>query len=93
LLGLNLQNATVAIQGFGNVGGWAAILSHHMGMKVVAVSGVCAVVFRTVPLPEMPHWLEAGGRGALAGGAALAGGLALGAIPELRDAIRRTVGR
>jgi hypothetical protein len=41
----------------------------------------------------MPHWLEAGGRGALAGGAALAGGLALGAIPELRDAIRRTVGR
>jgi glutamate dehydrogenase (NAD(P)+) len=40
LLGLDLQNATVAIQGFGNVGGWAAILSHQMGMKVVAVSDV-----------------------------------------------------
>jgi O-antigen/teichoic acid export membrane protein len=62
-------------------------------LKVAAVSSICAVVFRTVPLPEMPHWLEAGGRGALAGGAALAGGLALGAIPELRDAIRRTIGR
>jgi len=62
-------------------------------LKVAAVSGGCAVVFRTLPLPEMPHWLEAGGRGALAGGAALAGGLALGAIPELRDAIRRTLGR
>jgi O-antigen/teichoic acid export membrane protein len=62
-------------------------------LKVAAVSSVCAVVFRTVLLPEMPHWLEAGGRGALAGGAALAGGLALGAIPELRDAIRRTIGR
>ena len=40
LIGLDLQNATVAIQGFGNVGGWAAILCHRMGMKVVAVSDV-----------------------------------------------------
>ena len=40
LIGLDLQNATVAIQGFGNVGGWAAILCHQMGMKVVAVSDV-----------------------------------------------------
>ncbi len=40
LLGLDLQNASVAIQGFGNVGGWAAKLSHQMGMKVVAVSDI-----------------------------------------------------
>jgi len=40
LIGLDLQNATVAIQGFGNVGGWAAILCHEMGMKVIAVSDV-----------------------------------------------------
>jgi glutamate dehydrogenase (NAD(P)+) len=39
VLGLDLQQgAEVAIQGFGNVGGWAAILCHQMGMKVVAVS-------------------------------------------------------
>jgi glutamate dehydrogenase (NAD(P)+) len=45
LLGLDLQNATVAIQGFGNVGGWAAILVHQMGMKVVAVSDVSAAFY------------------------------------------------
>jgi glutamate dehydrogenase (NAD(P)+) len=38
VLGLDLQGATVAVQGFGNVGGWAAILCHQMGMKVIAVS-------------------------------------------------------
>lgn len=37
-LGIELQGAPVAIQGFGNVGGWAAILCHQMGMKVIAVS-------------------------------------------------------
>ena len=35
---MNLHGAEVAIQGFGNVGGWAAILCHQMGMKVIAVS-------------------------------------------------------
>lgn len=38
VLGLDLQSVEVAIQGFGNVGGWAAILAHQMGMKVIAVS-------------------------------------------------------
>ncbi len=38
VLNLDLQGAEVAIQGFGNVGGWAAILCHQMGLKVVAVS-------------------------------------------------------
>lgn len=40
LLGLDLHGATVAVQGFGNVGGWAAKLTHQMGMKVVAVSDI-----------------------------------------------------
>ena len=35
-----LDGARVAVQGFGNVGGWAAILCHRMGMKVVAVGDV-----------------------------------------------------
>jgi glutamate dehydrogenase (NAD(P)+) len=39
-LKLNLTGATVAIQGFGNVGGNAAPLFEEMGCKVVAVSDV-----------------------------------------------------
>jgi glutamate dehydrogenase (NAD(P)+) len=40
VLGCDLQGAPIAVQGFGNVGSWAAILGHEMGMKVVAVSDV-----------------------------------------------------
>ena len=39
-LGVDLENATVAIQGFGNVGSWAARLVGELGCKVVAVSDV-----------------------------------------------------
>jgi glutamate dehydrogenase (NAD(P)+) len=45
-LGLNLDEATVAIQGFGNVGSWAAILAHQLGMKVVAVSDVTGGLYK-----------------------------------------------
>ncbi len=38
VLGIELAGAEVAIQGFGNVGGWTGILCHQMGMKVIAVS-------------------------------------------------------
>ena len=38
--GINPQGATVAIQGFGKVGYWAAVACELMGMKVVAVSDV-----------------------------------------------------
>ena len=38
--GINPEGATVAIQGFGKVGYWAAIACELMGMKVVAVSDV-----------------------------------------------------
>ncbi|HET6399398.1 MAG TPA: Glu/Leu/Phe/Val dehydrogenase [Candidatus Thermoplasmatota archaeon] len=39
-LGIDLQGATLAIQGFGNVGGNLAPLAAEMGLKVVAVSDV-----------------------------------------------------
>ncbi len=39
-LGMDLQGATVAIQGFGNVGGHAAPLLADMGCKILAVSDV-----------------------------------------------------
>ena len=38
--GINPQGATVAIQGFGKVGYWAALALEKLGLKVVAVSDV-----------------------------------------------------
>jgi glutamate dehydrogenase (NAD(P)+) len=37
-LGMNLKGATVAVQGYGNVGWNAAKIAHDMGCKIVAVS-------------------------------------------------------
>ena len=44
-LGVDLDGATVAIQGFGNVGSWAARLIGQLGCKVVAVSDVRGGVY------------------------------------------------
>ena len=38
--GIAVEGATVAIQGFGKVGYWAAVSCESMGMKVVAISDV-----------------------------------------------------
>ena len=43
-VGKSLNGATVAIQGFGNVGLFAAIFAHERGAKVVAVSDVSSAV-------------------------------------------------
>jgi glutamate dehydrogenase (NAD(P)+) len=40
LRGINPEGATVAIQGFGKVGYWAALALEKMGLKIVAVSDV-----------------------------------------------------
>ena len=42
---IDLSAATVAIQGFGNVGSWAARELHERGIKVVAVSDVSGAVY------------------------------------------------
>jgi glutamate dehydrogenase (NAD(P)+) len=44
-VGNSLQNATIAIQGFGNVGLFAALSAHEALAKVVAVSDVSGGVF------------------------------------------------
>ena len=41
-----LEGATIAVQGFGNVGYWAAHLLREMGTKIVAVSDVHGGVYR-----------------------------------------------
>ncbi|MFN2590545.1 MAG: Glu/Leu/Phe/Val dehydrogenase [Actinomycetota bacterium] len=45
-LGIDLDGATVAIQGFGNVGSWTARLIGELGCKVVAVSDVRGGIHR-----------------------------------------------
>lgn len=46
-LGMKLKDATVAVQGFGNVGGVAAdLLSRECGVKVVAVSDVTGAIYQ-----------------------------------------------
>ncbi|KAI7986747.1 Glutamate dehydrogenase A [Camellia lanceoleosa] len=42
--GKSINNLTFAIQGFGNVGSWAARLIHERGGKVIAVSGITRAV-------------------------------------------------
>lgn len=44
-MGLELKGARVAVQGFGNVGSWAAHFLHEAGARVVAVSDVHGGVF------------------------------------------------
>jgi glutamate dehydrogenase (NAD(P)+) len=44
--GIELRGASVAIQGFGNVGGWAAHFIAQRGARVVAVSDVQGGVYR-----------------------------------------------
>lgn len=43
--GVDLQRATVAIQGLGNVGGTTAKLLHKKGCKIVAVSDVSGAIY------------------------------------------------
>ena len=44
-IGRDLDGATIAVQGFGNVGSWAARLVRGLGCKVVAVSDVTGGVY------------------------------------------------
>ncbi len=50
VLDIETVGAEVAVQGFGNVGSWAAILAHQMGMKVVAVSDVSGGIYNPAGL-------------------------------------------
>jgi glutamate dehydrogenase (NAD(P)+) len=62
-LGLDLEGATVAVQGFGNVGSWSAHFLHEMGAKVVAVSDVNGGVFLGdgLDVARLKTIVEAGG--------------------------------
>ena len=55
---VDLSSARVAIQGFGNVGSWAARALHELGVAVVAVSDVKGGVYNAkgLDIPAMLHW-------------------------------------
>jgi glutamate dehydrogenase (NAD(P)+) len=42
--GRSITGATIAVQGFGNVGAYAALLAHHRGARIVAVSDASGAV-------------------------------------------------
>jgi glutamate dehydrogenase (NAD(P)+) len=50
-LGLKLEDATVAVQGFGNVGSGTAQFLTEKGAKIVAVADVKGTIYRTKGLP------------------------------------------
>ncbi len=61
--GLDIKRATVAIQGFGNVGSWTAVLIHELGAKVVAVSDVFGGIFdpKGLDIPKVVEHCKATG--------------------------------
>ena len=58
--GIDLAGATVAIQGFGNVGSWVARLIGELGCRVVAVTDVKGGVHRAdrLDVPELWSWAQ-----------------------------------
>lgn len=60
-LGKELSEITVAVQGFGNVGGVAARIFHEMGAKVVAVSDALGGLYNPGGL-DVPALLECSNR-------------------------------
>lgn len=53
--GVNIRNSTAVVQGFGNVGSYAALFLHQMGCKVVAVGDINGSVRsdRGLDIPEL----------------------------------------
>ena len=66
-LGIDLAGATVAVQGFGNVGSWFARLVTELGCRVVAVSDVSGGIYRPDGLDVGPVLAHNGEAGTVAG--------------------------
>ena len=67
-LGIELQDATVAIQGFGNVGSWVARLIGETGCRVVAVSDVRGGVHRGAGIDVQALYDHVGATGSVVEG-------------------------
>ncbi len=75
-MGKSVRDFTYAVQGFGNVGSWAARLLHEQGAKVVAVSDVSGAVHTRggLDIPALlAHAKSTGGVAGFPGAEALPG--------------------
>jgi glutamate dehydrogenase (NAD(P)+) len=56
--GINLKGASVVLQGFGNVGSWAAKFLHDAGAKVIAIADVDGAVRndKGIDVPALLSW-------------------------------------
>jgi glutamate dehydrogenase (NAD(P)+) len=63
-LGLVPSETRVAVQGFGNVGSWAARIIHQLGARIVAVSDVHGAIHRDAGIDPIAlhQFLTGGGR-------------------------------
>jgi glutamate dehydrogenase (NAD(P)+) len=59
----DIKNITVAIQGFGNVGSYAAKFLHEMGARVVAVSDISGAIVNKdgLDIPELFNYVRQNG--------------------------------
>lgn len=58
---MNMKGATIAIQGFGNVGSFAAKFAYERGARIVAVSDVSGAIFNGdgLDIPELMEYVKA----------------------------------
>jgi len=66
-LSIDLNNATAVIQGFGNVGSYAALGLHQFGLKVIAVSDHTGALYDATGLDIPALMRHAGEHGSIAG--------------------------
>lgn len=59
--GMSMKGASIAIQGFGNVGSFAAKFAHERGARIVAVSDVSGGIFNGdgLDIPEVMEYVKA----------------------------------
>jgi glutamate dehydrogenase (NAD(P)+) len=59
-MGMKMAGSTIAIQGFGNVGSFAALFSHQRGAKVVAISDVSGAIFNGdgLNIPDIMEYIK-----------------------------------
>ncbi len=62
LLKMQATGLKVAVQGFGNVGGWTAKFLYDAGVKVVAISDLTGAVYKKdgLPVDELLGWVAQG---------------------------------
>ncbi|MQF64783.1 Glu/Leu/Phe/Val dehydrogenase [SAR202 cluster bacterium AC-409-J13_OGT_754m] len=66
-IGLNLNGATVVVQGFGNVGYWAAHLLQELGCKIIAASDSGGAISRTSGLDSNELLAQKNSTGSVSG--------------------------